>query len=77
MNHSKFSESDLTITVHCESVISLVLILLKCLKNLPAVWETWDRSLGWEDPLEKRTATHSRKIGLAWANTRGSLNSPS
>ena len=22
-------------------------------KNLPAVWETWVRSLGWEDPLEK------------------------
>ena len=24
-------------------------------KNLPAMWETWVRSLGWEDPLEKRT----------------------
>ena len=22
-------------------------------KNLPAVWETWVRSLGWEDPLEE------------------------
>ena len=22
-------------------------------KNLPAVWETWVGSLGWEDPLEK------------------------
>ena len=22
-------------------------------KNLPAMWETWVRSLGWEDPLEK------------------------
>ena len=28
-------------------------------KNLPAVWETWVRSLGWKDPLEKGTATHS------------------
>ena len=27
-------------------------------KNLPALWETCVRSLGWEDPLEKRTATH-------------------
>ena len=27
-------------------------------KNLPAMWETWVRSLGWEDPLEKGTATH-------------------
>ena len=33
-------------------------------KNLPVVWETWDPSLGWEDPLEKGTATHS--IILAW-----------
>ena len=24
-------------------------------KNPPAVWETWVRSLGWEDPLEKET----------------------
>ena len=27
-------------------------------KNLPAMQEAWNRSLGWEDPLEKRTATH-------------------
>ena len=25
------------------------------LKNLPAMWETWVRALGWEDPLEKGT----------------------
>ena len=29
------------------------------LKRLPAMWETWVRSLGWEDPLEKEMATHS------------------
>ena len=28
-------------------------------KNLPAMQETPDRFLGWEDPLEKGTATHS------------------
>ena len=33
-------------------------------KNLPAMWETWVRSLGWEDPLEKGKATHSST--LAW-----------
>ena len=32
--------------------------------NLPAMQETWVRSLGWEDPLEKGTATHSST--LAW-----------
>ena len=34
------------------------------IKNLPATWETWVRSLGWEDPLEKGKATHSSI--LAW-----------
>jgi len=28
-------------------------------KNSPAMWETWVQSLGWEDSLEKRKATHS------------------
>ena len=34
------------------------------LKRLPPVWESWVRSLGWEDPLEKEMATHSGI--LAW-----------
>ena len=29
------------------------------IKNPPAMQETWVQSLGWEDPLEKRMATHS------------------
>ena len=33
-------------------------------KLLPAMRETWVRSLGWEDPLEEEMATHS--IILAW-----------
>ena len=33
--------------------------LLAQVKNLPAMWETWVRSLGWEDPLEKGKAAHS------------------
>ena len=28
-------------------------------KHLPAIQETWVRSLGWEEPLEKEMATHS------------------
>ena len=28
------------------------------LKHLPAMWETWVQSLGWEDPLVEGTATH-------------------
>ena len=33
-------------------------------KHLPAMWETWVRSLGQEDPLEKKMAAHSST--LAW-----------
>ena len=33
-------------------------------KRLPTMWETWVCSLGWKDPLEKGTATHSSI--LAW-----------
>ena len=33
-------------------------------KHLPAMRETWVRSLGWKDPLEKELATHSGT--LAW-----------
>ena len=33
--------------------------IAQSVKNLPAMQETWVRSLGWEDPLEKEMATHS------------------
>ena len=32
--------------------------MAQTVKNLPAMQETWIRSLGWEDPLEKGKATH-------------------
>ena len=31
-------------------------------KRLPTMWETWVRSLGREDPLEKEMATHSNTL---------------
>ena len=34
-------------------------LVAQLVKNLPAVQETWGRSLGWEDPLEKGKTTHS------------------
>ena len=33
--------------------------MTQMIKNLPAMWKTWFRSLGWEDPLEEAMATHS------------------
>ena len=39
-------------------------LVAQLVKNLLTVQETWVRSLGWEDPLEKGKATHSSI--LAW-----------
>ena len=39
-------------------------LVAQMVKNLPAVLETWVRSLGWEDSLEEGMATHSSI--LAW-----------
>ena len=36
--------------------------MAQTVKRLPAMWETRVRSLGWEDPLEKEMAIHSRTI---------------
>ena len=47
------------------------------LKNLPAVKETWVQLLGWEDPLQKGTATHSSIVGwrIPWTEEPGRLQS--
>ena len=39
--------------------------------NLPAVWETWVQSLGWEDPLEEGMATHSAILARRIPMDRG------
>ena len=39
-------------------------LVAQMVKNPAAVWETWVRSLGWEDPLEEGMATYSNI--LAW-----------
>ena len=38
---------------------SWAFLVAQLVKNLPAMQETWDPSLSWEDPLEKGKATHS------------------
>ena len=46
-------------------------------KHLPTMWDTWVRSLGWEDPLEKETATHCSILAwkIPWTEERGRLQS--
>ena len=39
-------------------------LVLQLIQNMPAVLETWVRSLGWEDLLQKGVATHAS--ALAW-----------
>ena len=39
-------------------------LVAQLVRNLPAMWETWVESLGWEDTLEKGKAIHSSF--LAW-----------
>ena len=44
-------------------------------KHLPAIWETWVLYLDLEDPLEKRTASHSSILAwrILWTEERGEL----
>ena len=46
-------------------------------KNLPAMRESWVRSLGQEDPLEKEMATHSSTLAWKspWMKEPGKLQS--
>ena len=46
-------------------------------KKLPAMQETWVRSLGWEDPLEEGMATHSSILAwtIPWTKEPGRLQS--
>ena len=41
-------------------------LVAQLVKNLPAMWETWVRSLGCEDPLEKGKGKATHSSILAW-----------
>ena len=51
--------------------------MVQRVKRLPAMWETWVRSLGQEDPLEEEMATHSSILAwrIPWAEELGGLQS--
>ena len=55
----------------------LASLVAQTVKRLPAVQETWDRSLGWKDPPEKEMATHSGTLTwkIPWTEKPGSLQS--
>ena len=51
--------------------------MVQMVKNLPVMQETWVRSLDWEDPLEKKMATHSSTLAwrIPWREEPGGLQS--
>ena len=65
------------------SILHLILakrpasLVAQSVKNLPAVQETRVRSLRWEDPLEKKMATHSSILAwkISWTEEPGGLQS--
>ena len=50
-------------------------MVVQTVKNLPAIWETWVQSLGWEDPLEREMATLSSILAweIPWMEEPGGL----
>ena len=55
----------------------VALLVTQTIRHLPVVQETWVRSLGWEDPLKKETATHSKILAwkIPWMDEPGRLQS--
>ena len=49
--------------------------MAQMVRSLPTMWETWVRSLSWEDPLEKEMATHSSILAweIPWMEEPGRL----
>ena len=55
--------------LHCRQILyHLASLVAQIVNHLPTMWETWVRSLGWEDPLEKEMATHSSILSwrISW-----------
>ena len=52
-------------------------LVAQTVKHLPTMWKNWVRSLGWEDPLEKKTATHPSTLAwkVLWTEDPGRLQS--
>ena len=53
------------------------ILVTQVVENMPAMQETWVRSLGWKDPLEENMATHSSILPwrVPWTEEPGELQS--
>ena len=52
-------------------------LVAQLVNSLPAMQKTWVQSLGWEDPLQKKMATHSSILAweIPWTEEAGKLQS--
>ena len=50
-------------------------MVAQMVKRLSTMWDTWVKSLGWGDPLEKEMATHSSTLAwkIPWMEEPGRL----
>ena len=74
----KIRRKEVNITNNGHVIINLwASLVFQRVKCLPAMWETWVQSLGWEDPLEKGMATHSSTLAwkIPWMEEPGRLQS--
>ena len=72
-----FLNSGLPKIVHSDSFYYKTSLVAQRVKRLPTMQETWVRSLGREDPLEKKMATHSSTLAwkIPWTEEAGKLQS--
>ena len=58
-------------------LLSWASLVVQMVKYLPTMWETWVRSLGWEDPLDKEMATYPSTLAweTPWTEEPGGLQS--
>ena len=67
INNLRYAD-DTTLTAENAEELTIIIDVVwasleaQLVKNPPAMRETWVRSLGWEDPLEKGKATHSSSL---------------
>ena len=52
-------------------------MVAQMVESLPARWEIWVQSLGWEEPLEKEMASHFSILAwkIPWSEEPGGLQS--
>ena len=64
-----------TTQLHSSHVLARTSLVAQMVKCLPTMQETWVRSLGREDPLEKEMATHSSTLAwrIPWMEEPGGL----